>query len=119
MNLKRAALAGFLVFSLSSGVGYIAKKGYLASTIPDVLIAKIEDRLLDYVSSKLGLSEFHSLQTVSNSDVGFSIRLNVKDEEELRAKLYLANQIEGLSLRKIDFSRRPEGAFELGLSFTF
>ena len=119
MNLKRAALAGLLVFSLSSGVGYIAKKGYLASTIPDVLIAKIEDRLLDYVSSNLGLSEIHSLQTVSNSDVGFSIRLNVKDEEELRAKLYLANQIEGLLLRKIDFSRKPKGAFELGLSFTF
>jgi len=118
MVVKKVLSLSFGALLISSLVSYGANQLVRMVNTPDVTDARNTGELIPFLSGQLGLKN-NSLKQKALSDAGIVVEADVKNSLQLRSVLFNASQIKGVSVRKVDFSRMPEGAFKLVISFIF
>jgi len=118
MVLRKLFILSFSALLVSGFVSFGANQVVKILNTPDVIDARVNNELIPFLSAQLGLQQ-SALSQKTLSDVGVVIEANVENHIQMRSTLFNAAQISGLSIRKADFSRKPEGAFKLSISFIF
>ena len=118
MVLRKVFILSFSVILATGIVSFGANQVAKILNTPDVIDARVNNELIPFFSARLGLQQ-SALSQKTITDVGVVIEANVENHIQMRSALFNAAQISGLSIRKADFSRMPEGAFKLSISFIF